>query len=598
MTYKKFSKIDGSHPWREVSSEGYVDYPAYHRQKGRVLFFNFPLAQELGLIASNHQREMTPELEEMILKRFSLQIINECDEKQTAEDDPHYNQFYMATRYLQSQHKNKQGKTSGDGRSIWNGFLKTPSRTFDISSRGTGATILSPGAQEAGKPLATGDESFGYSSGLADCDEMLASAIMSEIFYRRGIPTERCLTVIDFKDKSSIGVRTAPNLIRPAHIFRYLKLGQWKELKKSMDYFMKRQEENGALPFPTKGKARYPKCLEYLTRTYAKLTAILEEEYIFNWLAWDGDNMLADGALLDYGSIRQFAAKHNKYRYEDVDRFSASLTEQKLWAKKIIQNFAQAIDFIDTKEKKSLNDFDNHESLQTFDKLFEEERQRQMLYRIGFTKDQIDEIIKKHRDIVFEFSKTLHYFEEIKTSKGEQKVPDGINHPPVFLIRHLLKELPSYILEHWNIERWPIMPVKHFCEIMAASYVQKKDLMLKPSREKKALKFQELYRDLIYSIDSNPNKILKNIAERSAVINYEYRSTGDGLTWIVQEILASKNRIDWQDLHDVLERFIQSQVLVPGKWNPIDPEELKGNSVQARHLRKIQKNLEFFKETI
>jgi len=38
------------------------------------------------------------------------------------------------------------------------------------------------------------------------------------------------------------------------------------------------------------------------------MAAVLEEEYIFNWLAWDGDNLLASGAILDYGSIRQFAA--------------------------------------------------------------------------------------------------------------------------------------------------------------------------------------------------------------------------------------------------------------------------------------------------
>jgi hypothetical protein len=95
----------------------------------------------------------------------------------------------MATRYLQTQHRNRQGKTSGDGRSIWNGYLKTESLTFDISSRGTGATILSPGAQQRHGNVATGDQSHGYSCGLADLDEMLGSAVMSEIFYRQGIPT-------------------------------------------------------------------------------------------------------------------------------------------------------------------------------------------------------------------------------------------------------------------------------------------------------------------------------------------------------------------------------------------------------------------------
>jgi hypothetical protein len=48
---------------------------------------------------------------------------------------------------------------------------------------------------------------------------MLATALMSEIFYRQGIPTERTLAVIGFRDETSIGVRTAPNLLRPAHIF-------------------------------------------------------------------------------------------------------------------------------------------------------------------------------------------------------------------------------------------------------------------------------------------------------------------------------------------------------------------------------------------
>ena len=54
-----------------------------------------------------------------------------------------------------------------------------------------------------------------------------------------------------------------------------------------------------------------------------------------------GDNMLASGAILDYGSIRQFAAKHDKYRYDDVDRFSSSLTEQRFWARELVKAFAQ-----------------------------------------------------------------------------------------------------------------------------------------------------------------------------------------------------------------------------------------------------------------
>ena len=200
--YEKFKEIDGTHPWRDVSPDGYVDYHARYRPQGRVLYFNHPLAREMGLIPVDHPLTLNKELEQVILETFSLRIINEYDLKHAKKYPPETvkPRPYMATRYLQTQHSNKKGKTSGDGRSIWNGCLKTKTLTFDISSRGTGATILSPGAQASDGSVKTGDGSYGYSSGLADLDEMLGSALMSEIFYRQDIPTERCLAVIGFPD--------------------------------------------------------------------------------------------------------------------------------------------------------------------------------------------------------------------------------------------------------------------------------------------------------------------------------------------------------------------------------------------------------------
>src|SRR5215813_2642725 len=375
--YEKFRELDGTHPWRDVSPDGFVDYQARIRSQGRVLYFNFLLAKEMELIPEDHPPVTNPELEEAILETFALRIINEHDLKTGKKYPPEAikPKPYMATRYLQTQHQNRQGKTSGDGRSIWNGYLKTSQLTFDISSRGTGATILSPGAQKSDDgAVKTGDESYGYSSGLADLDEMLGSAVMSEIFYRQGIPTERCLAVIGFPDASAIGVRTAPNLIRPAHMFRYLKQGRLEELKASVDYFIDREVQNGFWEIPADDKDRYTKALDYFARSYAKLAALLEEEYIFNWLSWDGDNMLASGAMLDYGSIRQFAAKHDKYRYKDVDRYSASLAEQRGWARSLVQAFAQAMAFIKSGNKDTLNSFKNADCLRVFDEAFENER--------------------------------------------------------------------------------------------------------------------------------------------------------------------------------------------------------------------------------
>ena len=77
--YEKFGEIDGTHPWRNVSPDGYIDYQARYRPHGRVLFFNFPLAKEMGLITSDHPSSISKDLEQIILDTFSLQIINEYD---------------------------------------------------------------------------------------------------------------------------------------------------------------------------------------------------------------------------------------------------------------------------------------------------------------------------------------------------------------------------------------------------------------------------------------------------------------------------------------------------------------------------------------
>ena len=601
--YEKFKELDGTHPWRDVSPDGYVDYHARNRSQGRVLYFNFPLAREMELIPADHPSVINKELEQAVLETFALRIINEHDletrkkyPREAIKPNP-----YMATRYLQTQHHNKRGKTSGDGRSIWNGYLKTKHLTFDISSRGTGATILSPGAQKSDGAVKTGDESYGYSSGLADLDEMLGSAVMSEIFYRQGIPTERCLAVIGFPDATAIGVRSAPNLIRPAHIFRYLKQNRHAELKAAVDYFIDREIENGIWHFPDDPGKHYATALDYLARSYGKMAAVLEEEYIFNWLSWDGDNMLASGAILDYGSIRQFAAKHDKYRFKDVDRYSASLREQRRWARLLVQVFAQAMDFIESGEKTNLRRFEVAKCLRAFDEAFAAERDYRVLWRIGFTPDQIDHLKQRAQNEIKEFHRALSYFEDLKISKGIERVPDGFTHKPVFLIRNLLRLLPAYYVAQAIgkvDEKTAYMPDDIFCQIMAASYVGKRDLQLTPSRAAHIKNFQECYLKMVLAVGEPLDDVLKTIQERSAVINHRHRITGDAVTFIVEEIIAMKGKIRIDGLQDALDAFMDSQTLIPGKWRPVPLDQLEQNTLKARLLNKIQENLEEYKESI
>ena len=601
--YEKFKEVDGTHPWRSVSPDGYVDYRARYRPQGRVIYFNFPLAQEMGLIAADHPHTINKELEHVILDTFSLRIINEYDLEHGKKYPPETIKpnHYMATRYLQTQHRNKQGKTSGDGRSIWNGYLKSANLTFDISSRGTGATILSPGAQEAKAAVATGDLTYGYSSGLAELDEMLGSAVMSEIFYRQGIPTERCLAVIAYPDATAIGVRSAPNLVRPAHMFRYLKQGKHAELKASVDYFIDREVENGIWQMPEDPKLRYATALDYFARSYAKFAALLEEEYIFNWLSWDGDNMLASGAVLDYGSIRQFAAKHDKYRFKDVDRYSASLAEQRRWARTLVQVFAQTMDFIETGSKKKLETFKNEKCLVVFDEVFSGERDRRMLWRIGFTPEQICYLMQNAQQEIRDFDRSLSYFEDRKVAKGIEKLPDGFTHSPVFLIRNLLRRLPAYYVAETVTradDESAYMPDEIFLRTMAASYVGRKDLKLTPARSAQVTNFQACYLRLVAALGGPIEMVLKTLQERSAIINHRHRITGDAVTWIIEEVIAMKDKIKIDGLQDAIEAFIDSQILIPGKWQPVPPDHLTANTLKSRLLQKIHENLEAYKESI
>lgn len=603
VMYEKFKELDGTHPWRKVSPDGYVDYQARYRPNGRVLYFNFPLARELELIPSDHPRALNKELERAILETFSLQIINEYDLKHGKSYSPETvkPRPYMATRYLQTQHQNKQGKTSGDGRSIWNGYLRNRSLTFDISSCGTGATILSPGAQKSDGAVKTGDESYGYSSGLAELDEMLGSAVMSEIFYRQGIPTERCLAVIGFSDGTAIGVRSAPNLIRPAHIFRYLKQGRHAELKATVDYFIERQVKNKFWQMPADESASYEQALDYLARSYGKMAALLEEEYIFNWLAWDGDNMLASGAILDYGSIRQFAAKHDKYRFKDVDRYSASLAEQRYWARLIVQTFAQAMAFISSGKRKKLHSFKNAECLNVFDNAFEKESDYRILWRMGFTPEQIARLMQTAAKETREFHRSLSYFEDLKVSKGIEKLPDGFTHKPVFLIRNLLRQLPAYYAAQTlrDIDdETAYMPNDIFLRIMAASYVGKRDLRLTPSRILQVRNFQQSYIRLIAALGEPFDAVLKTLLERSAIINHRHRLTGDALVYIIEEVIAISGKMKVGGLQEALDAFIDSQVLVPGTWQPVASEQIKPRTLKSRLLITIQENLEEYKESV
>ena len=322
--YDRFRLINGTHDFQKAVPQGVVQYAVRLRTGGKLAYFNYDLAKEMGLIARDHPKKMNHKLSQTVLETFGIQIINEYDVfHHTPIPKKHIKpNKYMATRYLQLQHPDTTGHTSGDGRSIWNGQIAYRGTTWDVSSCGTGATCLSPATAIAKKFFQTGDPTANYGCGYSDMQEGMSAALMSEIFYRNGIATERTLAVIEYPKGLSINVRAGKNLLRPSHLFRYLKQGDLEGLRTAVNYYIDRQVSNGHWPKLSSRKKSYAYLPEYIAKRFAQATARFESDYLFVWLDWDGDNIMMDGGIIDYGSVRQFGLYHHEYRYDDTDRYS------------------------------------------------------------------------------------------------------------------------------------------------------------------------------------------------------------------------------------------------------------------------------------
>lgn len=565
-SYVNFAHLNGEHPFKTQVPGGRVEYKARYRKGGKVAFFNFDLAKEMGLIPKSHATEMNPDLEKEILETFSITIINEYDLMNNIkfpEDEVLPNTF-MATRYLQLQHPDKAGRTSGDGRTIWNGTVRHAGVTWDVSSCGTGATKLSPACNINKKFYQTGDPSISYGCGLSEVAEGLETLFFSEVLGKNGFKTERVLAILEYDKGIAINVRANPNLIRPSHFFSHLKQGNFETLKQVTDYYISRQIENKAWEQTTfkSEKEKYNYLAGQVARTFAEMSAKFEDEYIFCWLDWDGDNILMDGGIIDYGSIRQFGLFHAEYRYDDVQRFSTTILEQKQKARYMVQCFAQIADFLSTKKKKSLSHFKNHVVMQNFDKHFMDCKNRNLLSRMGFKKNHVEHLVKNHLAKVTKFRKVFSYFERAKSKRAPYKVADGINRDALFCMRDILREFPQLYLSRGT-------PLTHaeFMEVIRSSYAKKSDLTLTDIRKKQIDRFQGLYLSLVHNLEKDlnmsRNRHFLELTMRSSVINKYDRVTGDSITFIVAKVQKHRPKLTANELYDLCQQFVTYQNLDP-----------------------------------
>ncbi len=581
--YEAFAQINGDHPLKRRVPFSYVEYQARRREHGQVVFFNFRLAKEMGLIPVDHPNSMSKELEKTILNTFAVMIINEFDilngtkipERLKKENT------YIATRYLQLQHPNKKGTTSGDGRSIWNGTFSAKGRTWDISSCGTGATCLSPARAIHNKFFRTGDPAVSYGCGYAELDEGLSQVLFSEILNDNGLSTERTLAVLEFPDGFAINVRAGQNLLRPSHFFNHLKQGHWQRLKDIVDLFIERESQNKSWPIPRKRVDLYDAMLEHLCDTFASITAQFESEYIFCWMDWDGDNILANGGIIDYGSIRQFGLFHKDYRYDDVTRFSTSIVEQKYKARYIVQTFIQMMDFIKSKQKKPHSTFKHHRIMKRFQRTFQRRLYEFFLDKLGLSATEAKYMLDNRIAVVKSLFTDFRYFESISSSRGPKQLPDGIMSDAIFCMRDVMRELPA-ILERSSAP----MSGKEFLKLAKSTYTKPKDLFLSRTRTLHLNRLQAKYIEMVKILAKKKGKtsgeIYRALFERSAVINRRERVTGDAIIRLTARLKRVRRTFDSERFHRLIYEIIDCQNLKPTKaerlYDPtthVEPQNLR-----------------------
>src|SRR5439155_11766848 len=112
---------------------------------------------------------------------------------------------------------------------------------------------------------------------------------------------------------------------------------------------------------------------------------------------------------------------------------------------------------------------------------------------LGFAEEQIETLRQRGRREIGDLQRALEFFEEIKVARGTQKVPDGITHPPVFLIRSLLRELPAFYVQECGSKFGDLIDAERFYQTMAASYASRRDLRLTATRIARAANFQKCY---------------------------------------------------------------------------------------------------------
>jgi hypothetical protein len=248
-------------------------------------------------------------------------------------------------------------------------------------------------------------------------------------------------------------------------------------------------------------------------------------------------------------------------------------------ARLIVQKFAQIRDYLIAGERPSLRDLARDPVLDLFDAHFSSSKRHLLLRNIGYRPQIAERLMREAPADVRRFQRAHGYFERARSERGPRQVADGLTWNAIFSTRDLLRELPAELLRSGG----QLHP-DSILEIALSSYASREDSRPTPYRRRMATEFQRAWMKLAESaaaiVGQSVPLLLTEISGRSAVINRYDRITGDAALYAAQRLIRTRKRMSSQDLHCVIERFIDLQILIPelkppGALEPHDHPDVK-----------------------
>jgi len=286
-------------------------------------------------------------------------------------------------------------------------------------------------------------------------------------------------------------------------------------------------------------------------------------------MEWDGDNILADGGIIDYGSVRQFGLFHREYRFDDSDRFSTTILEQRRKARHIVQKHAQIRDYLITGVRPTLPQLDHDPILQLFDDEFDRVKTTRLLERVGFESAETDRLVRDEDAAVRRLQRAFSSFERARSSRGVVKVPDGITWNAVYCLSDVLRELPiRYAACFDSTSATPsrdelILEPRAFLDLALSDYASARDRELTDHRARMTREFQRAYLDLVDAVaqcvGESRRRTIERIAARTPILNPYDRITGDAVDHAAGKLLARRPRLSPESIHRLIQAFVDDQ---------------------------------------